>query len=131
MTGLLRAVARVGSTDLIDSDGEIMPKSAWASQVGKIVPFKNINHDFLNRNYFEPDVTYKPFMGAKLTFDLTWKPMLHLSMPHSWEMARIYGIGDYHDDTVDAFAYAMAEPIKYRGLARVRHALLRLWRRFR
>jgi hypothetical protein len=43
MSGLLRAVARVGNTDLIDSDGEIIPKSAWASQVGKIVPFKNLN----------------------------------------------------------------------------------------
>ena len=43
MSGLLRAVARVGSTDLIDADGEIIPKSLWASQVGKIVPFKNLN----------------------------------------------------------------------------------------
>ena len=88
-----------------------------------------VNPDFI-LPHFEIESVYKPFTGAELTFDLTWKPMSHLSMPHGWEMASIYGL-DAHDDMVDAFLYAWQEPVKYRGLSRVVHALLRVGRRFR
>ena len=55
MSGLLRAVARVGSTDLIDKDGETISPSAWAEHVGEVVPFKNLNGANIGVARVEPD----------------------------------------------------------------------------
>src|ERR1035437_502967 len=82
--------------------------------------------------FLAPHFEIGPISGPFITeanIHFTWQPMSTLSMPHGWNMASIYGIGD-HDDMVDSFLYAW-EPTKYRGLARVVHALRRLWRRFR
>jgi hypothetical protein len=87
-----------------------------------------VNPDVLIMPHFEIGPISGPFITEN-DIHFTWRPMSTLSMPHGRNMVSIYGIGD-HDDMIDSFLYAW-EPVKYRGLARVVHALRRLWRRFR
>jgi hypothetical protein len=83
-----------------------------------------VNPDVLIMPHFEIGPISGPFITEN-DIHFTWKPMSHLSMPHSWQIASIYGIAT-HDEAADAFTYAMLEPVKYRGLARVVHMLRKM-----
>jgi hypothetical protein len=90
----------------------------------------------VNPDFAVPHFEIGPISGpyiAEGDIHFKWRPMATVSTTHGWEMASIYGMDTAHDDMLDAlrFAFMWVEPVKYRGLARVVHALRRLWRRFR
>ena len=74
----------------------------------------------VNPDFLMPHFDIGPISGPFITegeIHFTWKPLSQLRTPTGWTLANIYG--------------ASFEPVKYRGLARITHALRRLWARFR
>ena len=71
-----------------------------------------VNPDFI-LPHFEIGPISGPFITEK-DIHFTWKPLSQLA-----------------NDMVDSTLYAFAEPVKYRGLARVVHMVRRAWRKLR
>jgi hypothetical protein len=124
--------------DAVGADWDLLGRYEHADDIRRIHGLPIIESPYLpkgtsllvNPDFLAPHFEIGPISGPFLIendIHFTWRPMYTLSMPHGWAMASIY---DVHDDAVDALLFACESP-KYRGLARIVHALRRLWRRFR